>query len=104
MENLGKLTLFLAILVAEFFTSLLGAHIFISISSLYKISFITEMSFTQVYGLLTLITLIQYKYKKEDKNLTISEVIKNNGTEVFTKILVLLLTWGLAFLSYSIIS
>ena len=104
MENLGKFTLFVAVLVAAFFTSLLGAYTVISIATLYKIIFITEMNFIQVYGVLTLITLIQYKYKKTDKNITISEVIKNSATEVFTKITFLLLSWGLAFLSYSIIS
>lgn len=104
MENLGKVTLLLVVIVAAFLTTLLGAHVVLSISNLYNISFITNFTFVQVFGVISLIHIIAYKYKKSDKDKTFTDVAKQGASEIATKTLFLLLSWGLAFLSYAIIA
>jgi hypothetical protein len=106
MENLGKLTLFIIAIACASLNSLLCVHIIISISTLYKIGFIENLSFIQLYGIAFVISIISYKYEKER-----SEKTKNYSTmmgEIFTRVLTTtisyLISWGFAFIMYSIIS
>lgn len=104
MENLGKITLLLVVIVTAFLTSLLGAHVVLSIANLYVLNFITNFTFVQVFGVISLIHILAYKYKKSDKDKTFTDVAKQASSEIATKVLFLLFSWGLAFLSYAIIA
>lgn len=104
MENLGKVTLFIVVIVAAFFTSLLGAYIVLSIANLYKISLVSGMSFIQVYGVLTIFTIVMYKYVPKEEGDKTTDVISKAVIELSTRVLFLLLSWGLAFLTYAIIA
>ena len=104
MKNLGKITLFLAVIVAAFLTSLLVAHVVLLIANLYTLNFITGFTFGQVFGIISLIHIMTYKFKKLDADNTFIEVVKQTSKEIVIKALFLLLSWGLAFLSYAIIT
>lgn len=104
MENLGKVTLFLVVIITAFLTSLLGAYVVLSISNLYNLSFITNFTFVQVFGAISLIHILAYKYKKSDKDNPFTDVAKQASLEIATKVLFLLFSWGIAFLSYAIIA
>jgi hypothetical protein len=105
MENLGKFTLFIIAMVCAFLTSLLCVKIIISISNLYQIGFIGKFSFLQLYGVISLINIIRYKYKKEEESQgDFTEVIKNVFTNVFSTTFFLLISWVLSFVMYYVIS
>jgi hypothetical protein len=102
METLGKITLFVILLVVGFFVVLLETKIFLSVATLYNLNFITRFSFIQVFGLLGLIGLVTYRYKKtEEENFT--ESLKNGSIELLTKTCIYLTFWGIAFISYYIL-
>ena len=102
MEILGKTFLFIIAIILGFFVSLLGAHIIISVSILYKLTFITQFNFIQIYGALCVWGLITYKYQKEDEGKE-EWAVRLFGS-IFSKILFYLLMWGFSFLSYSILT
>jgi hypothetical protein len=105
MENLGKFTLFIIAMVCAFLTSLLCVKVIVSISDLYQIGFIGKFSFLQLYGIISLINIIRYKYKKEEeKQGDFTDVIKNTFTSVFSSVFFLLMSWGLSFMMYYVIS
>lgn len=104
MENLGKVTLLLVVMVTAFLTSLLGAYVILSIADLYALIFITNFTFVQVFGAISLIHILAYKYKKSDKDKTFTDVAKQASEEIAIKVLFLLFSWGVSFLSYAIIA
>ena len=55
-------------------------------------------------GKITLFLAVTYKFKKLDADNTFIEVVKQTSKEIVIKALFLLLSWGLAFLSYAIIT
>lgn len=105
MENLGKVTLFVIMIVGAFLTTLLGAKIIMSIADLYQLGFITKLSFVQLYGLITIINIVKYKKEKDEKEKEDFEaMIKKAFKGILWKVVFLLIGWGLAFASYYVIS
>ena len=105
MENLGKVTLFAIMIAGGFLTALLGAKIIISIADLYQLSFITKMSFIQIYGLITIINLVKYKKSKHnDEKEKFEDLMKRSFGEILHKTIFLLCGWGLAFIAFNILS
>lgn len=105
MENLGKITLFAIMIAGGFLTALLGAKIIISIADLYQLSFITKMSFVQIYGLITIINLIKYKREKsKEENEKFEDLMKRLFGEILFKTIFLLCGWGLAIVAFNILS
>jgi len=106
MENLGKFTLVIIAIIAASLISLLGVHIILSIATLYKLAFITGFTFLQLYGVLIIISIAGYGYKKEEQKAsnTFMELVSSAITTALTKTLFLLLSWGLAFVFFNIIS
>jgi hypothetical protein len=104
MENLGRITLFLIVLVAAVLMSLFSASVIISIATLYGIKFILDMSFLQVFGLSVIINIAQYKYKDEKSDEDFTELMKSSANKLVNSVLYLLITWGMAFLMFNILS
>jgi len=77
MENLGKITMFFISIALAFLVSLLGTHIVLSIAGLYKLAFITQFSFVQIYGISVVFNIFKYKYTKEDEEKKTIDKIKN---------------------------
>lgn len=101
METLGKITTSIIILILGFFLSLLLTHIVISIANLYQISYITQFSFVQLFGIIIIITLLKYthsyKEPKEDVSYT------NMFIGIVTNACLYLLMWGFAFIAHHIL-
>lgn len=105
MKKLGKLTFLVLMIAAGFLTSLLAAKAVISIANLYQISFITCLSFIQVYGTLLVISILKYRQSKPNKEEEpFEEVLANGFMAVLNKIIFILLSWGLSFAAFSVIS
>lgn len=92
---IGKI---LFILVLGFLFSLLKTYIILDIANLFQLGFVTELGFAKVYGLIMLFALFSYKINSEstDSDEYFSKVIGS----VFT----FLVTWGVAYLIYPIIT
>lgn len=104
METLGKFTLFVLLVILSFLTGLFGTYIVLSIAQLFKLAFITQFSFVQLYGIWIIIGLIKFKYIKSNPDETFSESMAKLFAIVFVNAGTILLTWGMSFVAYSIIS
>ena len=105
METLGKIFAFLIVLFSAFLVSLLQTHVILSLSELYKLSFITQFSFVQVFGLLLIFGIAKFKIdssKSEDK--PYSEKLKDGIVNVITGAIMLLILWGLSTVMYYLIA
>ena len=103
MEILGKLFLFIIAIVLGFFVSLLGTQVILSVATLYKLTFITQFSFIQIYGVLCIWGLITYKHQKDEENKE-DNWFSTLFEGIFSKIFFLLIVWGFSFLTYSILT
>lgn len=102
MENLGKTIAFLLLMGCSVLLQLLLAYIILSISTLYGVSFISQLTFTQVFGTLIIISLVRYrKTKTEEKDL--GEVFLEGSVGLLTNLFLYLFVWGFAFLTYYMI-
>ena len=104
MKTFLKVILFLFVIVLSFLVGLLTIHILLSIANLYKLEFITRFSFVQIYGIIILISIIRYKYKKSDDDEKFSDAMLKSLQIIFTTVGVMLSTWGLSFVIYYLIS
>lgn len=105
MENLGKVTLFAIMIVGAFLTALLGAKIIMSIADLYQLCFITKLSFVQLYGLITIINIVKYKKEKtKEEKEDFETMMKKAFSGIIGTIFFLLAGWGIAYVSFYIIS
>lgn len=99
---LGKLSLVAITIATTFSVPFLKAYIILSIASWYSISFITNLTYWQIYGsLLALLALraSSDKKPKADKAKTIRSTFK----EILWGILGLLIIWGFAWIVKSIL-
>lgn len=102
MENIGKTLAFFAIMACSVLLQLLLTYIILSISTLYGISFISQLTFTQVFGTLIIISLVRYrKTKTEEKEL--GDVFLEGFVGLLSNTLLYLFVWGFAFLTYYIV-
>lgn len=104
MKSFGILVGVIALIALSFLSSLLGAHVLLSIAGLYGLSFITNFSFVQIVGLLIIIGILKFKYKKSETEDNSGEFLTEGLTAVVSTTVFYLLTWGLAFLAFGIIS
>ena len=98
LSEMGKIALvvLLGVLMTAFQT-----HIILDVSELYTLTFITDMSFVQIFGLLMIISLIKFDLKKStDDDGSFSTVV----IKAFAVALILLLFWGLAYISFFLIT
>ena len=102
MENLGKTLAFVLLLVCGVLLQLLLTHIILSISILYGITFITQLTFAQVFGTLIIISLVRYrKTKTEEKDF--GEVFLEGSKGILSNLLLYLMIWGFSFITYYIL-
>lgn len=102
MENLGKTVAFVLLLVCSVLLQLLLTYIILSISTLYGISFITQLTFTQIFGTLIIISLVRYRNTKTEEK-DFGEVFLEGSKGIFGNTILYLTVWGLSFLTYYIV-
>jgi len=102
MENLGRITLMIILLICSFLIALLKTYVIISVSHLYQLCFITQFSFVQVYGVIALITLISYRYKK-NKDIEFKVAYMKAISGLISTVLFILLSWGITCIAYYVI-
>ena len=101
MKNLGLLVL---ALVLGVLLGLLGITVVLSVSSLFGLTFLAELGFVKLYGLISIFQIVNYKYKDSGDDLSDDEKITKAFTSVFTKALLYLIFWGISFLMYYILT
>lgn len=103
METLGKFTIVVIVILLSFLLGLLGVYVIISVATLYKLAFITQFSFVQIYGIWILLGLFTYKYNKEESKDFLESMIES-FTDIFARLLSILIIWSLSFIIYNILT
>lgn len=78
---------------------LLGVKVILSISTLYELTFISNLGFLKIYGVVSLINLLLSKYKDriiEEGD----EMYKEMFARILHKVVTILLVWGASYLMY----
>ena len=101
MKNLGLLVL---ALVLSVLLGLLGTTVVLSVSSLFGLTFLAELGFVKLYGLISIFQIVNYKYKDSDDDLSEDERVNKAFYRVFLKAFLFLTFWGLSFLMYYILT
>ena len=101
MKNLGLLVL---VLVLSVLLGLLGTTVVLSVSSLFGLTFLAELGFVKLYGLISIFQIVNYKYKDSDDDLSEDERVNKAFYRVFLKAFLFLTFWGLSFLMYYILT
>jgi hypothetical protein len=101
MKNLGLLVL---ALVLSVLLGLLGTTVVLSVSSLFGLTFLAELGFVKLYGLISIFQIVNYKDKDSDDDLTEDERVNKAFYRVFLKAFLFLTFWGLSFLMYYILT
>ena len=101
MKNLGLLVL---ALVLSVLLGLLGTTVVLSVSSLFGLTFLAELGFVKLYGLISIFQIVNYKDKDSDDDLSEDERVNKAFYRVFLKAFLFLTLWGLSFLMYYILT
>ena len=101
MKNLGLLVL---ALILSVFVGLLGTKVVLSVSTLFGLTFLAELGFLKLYGLMSIISLVLYKDKDSDDDSSDDEKVSKAFSRVILKVFLYLIFWGLSFLMYNILS
>jgi hypothetical protein len=101
MKNLG---LMLLALILSVFVGLLATKVILSISTLFGLTFLAELGFLKLYGLMSICGVILYKNKDSEdegsEDEKVAKFFKRIGNEAF----IYLVFWGLSFFMYLVIS
>ena len=98
METLGKIFAFLIVLFIALLVSFLQTYIIISIAGMYDVSFITKLSFMQVFGLMLILGLVKYKKSESQSEDNFSELMKKGLSNALSACASYLLMWGMSYL------
>ena len=101
MKNLGLLVL---ALVLSVLLGLLGTTVVLSVSSLFGLTFLAELGFVKLYGLISIFQIVNYKNKDSDDDLSEDERVNKAFYRVFLKAFLFLTFWGFSFLMYYILT
>ena len=101
MKNLGLLVLALLLSVL---LGLLGTTVVLSVSSLFGLTFLAELGFVKLYGLISIFQIVNYKDKDSDDDLTEDERVNKAFYRVFLQAFLFLTFWGISFLMYYILT
>lgn len=101
MKNLGLLVLALLLSVL---LGLLGTAVVLSVSSLFGLTFLAELGFVKLYGLISIFQIVNYKDKDSEDDLSEDERVNKAFYRVFLKAFLFLTFWGLSFLMYYILT
>jgi hypothetical protein len=100
---LGKSVIFILLLIIAFFECLLEVYVILSISKIYHLNFILQYTFVQLFGIMILVSLLKYTFKKSEET-DFYESMKKSFTGELTYAIVFLTAWGFAFIGYYFIS
>jgi c-di-AMP phosphodiesterase-like protein len=103
METLGKIFAFFIMLFMIIVIFFLQTYIIISIAGMYQLSFITKLSFMQVFGIMLIFKLSTYQGSKEQLKDTSFNTIKNGLTSILSTCTPYLLIWLIAYLIFLIV-
>ena len=98
METLGKIFAFIIVLFISVLVSFLQTYIIISIAGMYELSFITKLSFMQVFGLMLILVLVKYKRSESKSEDTFTESMSKGLSNALSNCVSYLLMWGIAYL------
>jgi hypothetical protein len=101
MKNLGLLVL---ALVLSVLLGLLGTTVVLSVSSLFGLTFLAELGFVKLYGLISIFQIVNYKDKDSEEDLSEDERVNKAFYRVFLKAFLFLTFWGISFLMYYILT
>lgn len=101
MKNLGLAVL---VLILGTLLGLLGTKIILSVSTLYGLTFLVELGFVKLYGLLSVVGIVLHKSKDFDDSSSEEERISIAFKGILTKTCLYLLFWGLSFLMFYILT
>ena len=101
MKNLGLLVL---ALVLSVLLGLLGTTVVLSVSSLFGLTFLADLGFVKLYGLISIFQIVNYKDKDSEEDLSEDERVNKAFYRVFLKAFLFLTFWGLSFLMYYILT
>lgn len=99
MENFGKTVAFLLLIVCGVLLQLFLSHVILSISTLYGITFISQLKFSQIFGTLIIIGLVRYR-KVPEESKDFGEAFLEGCKGVLTNLFLYLFIWGFSFLTY----
>ena len=91
---------FLLILLG-IFVGLLGTKVILSVATLFELDFITELGYLKIYGLISLIQLINYKHTDEIQG---EDITKESFNRIRSRVALYLTFWGISFFMYWVIS
>ena len=98
MQTLGKIFAFIIVLFIAVLVSFLQTHIIISMAGMYELSFITKLSFMQVFGLMLILGLAKYKHSESKSKDTFTELMSKWLSNALSNCVSYLLMWGIAYL------
>lgn len=98
METLGKIFAFIIVLFIAVLVSFFQTYIIISIAGMYELSFITKLSFMQVFGLMLILGLVKYKRSESKSEDPFTESMSKVLSNALPNCVSYLLTWGIAYL------
>ena len=98
METLGKIFAFIIVLFIAVLVSFLQTYIIISIAGMYELSFITKLSFMQVFGLMLILVLVKYKRSESKSEDTFTESMSKVLSNALSNCVSYLLMCGIAYL------
>jgi uncharacterized protein YacL len=102
MKNLG---LSLLAIVLGLLVSLLGAKVILSVSTLFGLTFLANLGYLKIYGLVSVIHLINYKKKVDTLDgEDIDKTLENIYSAVWDKLKITLVFWGVSYIMYELIS
>ena len=98
MKQLG---LFVLVIILATFLGFLGTKVIMSISELYKLTFIASLGFAKVWALGVIIRLFIFENKSKKEEKSFEEVVKDTFLSVFVVAIAYLSVWGLAFIMHN---
>ena len=101
MKNLG---LFVLALLLSVLLGLLETTVVLSVSSLFGLTFLAELGFVKLYGLISIFQIVNYKDKDSEEGLNEDERVNKAFYRVFLKTFLFLTFWWLSFLMYYILT
>ena len=101
MKNLG---LMLLALILSVFVGLLGTKVILSVSTLFGLTFLAELGFLKLYGLMSIFNIVLYKDEDSEDDGSEDEKVNKFFKRIGNKTFIYLFFWGLSFFMYWVIS
>ena len=98
MEDFSKFIGYIVVFfVAIFGVGMLNAHILLDVAKLFKVPYVSELVFSQAYGLTIVVGLLRGAKVKKDQ-----EDDYNPYVKVLLGVILLLAVWGIAYMAHGL--